>query len=57
MNIKQGIRQGLVILAVLFYLDIIGIPLFVGESVLFMFSVIIGLFALNYVRKDNQGSP
>jgi branched-chain amino acid transport system permease protein len=53
MNIKQGIRQGLVILAVLFYLDIIGIPLFVGKSVLVMFPVIIGLFALNYIRKDN----
>jgi len=54
MNIKLGLKQGLVILAVLFYLDLIGMPLFVGESILMMFAVLVGLFTLAYVRKDNQ---
>jgi branched-chain amino acid transport system permease protein len=53
----MGFRQGLVILAVFFYLDVIGIPLFVGESVLIMFAMIVGLFALSYVRKDNKEEP
>ncbi|MEJ2511894.1 MAG: hypothetical protein P8Y72_09900 [Anaerolineales bacterium] len=57
MNIKLGLKQGLVILAVLFYLDLIGMPVFVGESVLVMFAVIVGLFTLAYVRKDNQDQP
>ncbi|MEJ2486986.1 MAG: hypothetical protein P8Y68_14745 [Anaerolineales bacterium] len=57
MNIKLGLKQGLVILAVLFYLDLIGMPVFVGESVLIMFAVIVGLFTLAYVRKDNQDQP
>lgn len=53
MNIKQGFKQGLVILAVLFYLDVIGIPQFVGESILVVLAVIVGLFAMSYVRKEN----
>lgn len=57
MNIKQSIRQGLIILAVLFYLDIIGIPEFVGNSVLVMFAVIVGLFSLSHVRRTNREEP
>lgn len=57
MNIKQGFRQGLVILAVFFYLDLIGLPSFVGESVMVFFAVIVGLFVLSFVRKENQAEP
>ncbi len=57
MNIKQGIKQGLVVTAVLFYLDVIGLPLFVGESILVVLSVVVGLFAMGYVRKELQENP
>ena len=57
MKITKGFKQGLVILAVLFYLDLIGLPTFVGESILIVLAVIVGLFALNYVRKDNLEKP
>jgi branched-chain amino acid transport system permease protein len=57
MNIKQGFRQGLVVLAILFYLDIIGIPLFVGESAVVALAAIVGLFTLSYVRRDNREEP
>lgn len=54
MNIKKGSQQGLIVLGLFFYLDVIGIPLFVGSSVLVFFAVIVGLFALAFVRKENQ---
>ena len=57
MNIKQGIRQGLIILAVLFYLDVIGLPTFIGESALVGLAVIVGLFSMSFVRKDHQKEP
>ena len=57
MNITQGFKQGLIILAVLFYLDVIGIPLFVGGSVFWVLAVIVGLFSFNFVRKANLEEP
>jgi len=57
MNIKQGLKQGLIILAVFFYLDLIGIPSFVGESALVFFAVIVGLFTLSFVRRAQQRNP
>ena len=57
MNIKQGFQQGLVILAVFFYLDLIGLPTFIGESALVFFAVIVGLFALSFVRREHRKEP
>lgn len=54
MKIKQGIQQGLVILAVLFYLDLIGIPEFVGDSALLALSILVAVFAFMYVRRANR---
>lgn len=57
MKILQGLKQGLVILAVLFYLDVIGLPLYVEDSILVLFTVVVGLFAFNFVRKENKETP
>lgn len=57
MNIFQGFKQGLAVLAVLFYLDVIGIPLFIGERIFLVLAVLVGLFALNFVRKANLDEP
>ena len=57
MNIKRGFQQGLVILAVFFYLDLIGIPAFIGESVLVFFAALVGLFALSFVRREHRKEP
>lgn len=54
MKIKQGLKQGLIVLAVLVYLDLIGFPLFVEDSILMVFSVVIGLFAFIFVRRENK---
>ncbi|MEJ2758116.1 MAG: hypothetical protein P8046_06485 [Anaerolineales bacterium] len=57
MKIKQGLKQGLIVLAVLFYLDVIGFPLFIENSVLLVFSALIGIFAFMFVRKENKETP
>lgn len=54
MKIKKGIQQGLIILAVLIYLDLIGLPLFAEESIRLVFSVVVAGFALFFLRKDNE---
>jgi branched-chain amino acid transport system permease protein len=54
MKIKKGIQQGLVILAVLFYLDLIGIPVFVGDSARLVLSLVVAGMAFLYIRRENK---
>ena len=53
-KILQGLKQGLIILAVLFYLDVIGIPEFVEERAVVVLSVVVALLAFVFIRRANQ---
>jgi branched-chain amino acid transport system permease protein len=60
MNIKHGIRYGLIIMGIIFYLDLIGLPLTMGGSVVGFFAFLVGLFTVLFLRRrsvDQQPDP
>jgi branched-chain amino acid transport system permease protein len=54
MNLKAGIRYGLISLGVLFYLDVIGLPLTVSGAILPLYSIIVLLFAMFSLRNRSD---
>jgi branched-chain amino acid transport system permease protein len=57
MSIKDSIRQGLIALAILLYLDFIGFPVFFGTSAIPFFALTVGLLSLSYTRRAARSGP
>ncbi len=60
MNIKHGIRSGFITLAIIIYLDLIGLPKTMGSPVIALFTLLVGILSLTFLRKrsdDQQHNP
>lgn len=54
MRVLSSIRQGLIALAIILYLDLIGFPLYFGTSAITLFTVIVGLLSFVYIRQASR---
>jgi branched-chain amino acid transport system permease protein len=54
MDLKAGFRYGLITLGVILFLDLLGLPLTAGNSVLFLFSFVIVFLSLIFYRNQRN---
>jgi branched-chain amino acid transport system permease protein len=54
MNLRVGFRYGLITLGVIIFLDLLGLPLTAGNSVLFLFSFVIVLLSMAFFRNQQN---
>jgi len=52
MNLKDGIRSGLITFGIILFLDLLGLPLTAGSSIVPLFTILVGLFALLLLRSQ-----
>jgi branched-chain amino acid transport system permease protein len=57
MNWKKTIRSGLVIFAIMLYLDLIGFPLYFSELVIPLFGIITGVMSYAFTRQVKRKEP
>ena len=50
MYLKDGIRCGLITFGIILFLDLLGLPLTAGSSIVPLFAVLVGLIALLFLR-------
>ena len=50
MYLKDGIRCGLITFGIILFLDVLGLPLTAGSSIVPLFTVLVGLFAFLFLR-------
>ncbi len=50
MKLKDGIRSGLITLGILIYLDLLGLPLTSGNSIVVIFTLLVGVLSLLFLR-------
>jgi branched-chain amino acid transport system permease protein len=56
MNIKQGIRAGVITFGLILYLNLLGLPLTIGKSTVTVFSIIVGLTSIAFLRKREDSA-
>ncbi len=54
MRFKDGIRYGLITFGIILYLDLLGLPLTTGNSITVIFSLLVGLLSLLFLRNRSR---
>jgi branched-chain amino acid transport system permease protein len=60
MKLGDGLRFGLITFGVILFLDLLGLPLTAGSSIVFIFAGLVGLFSFLFLRKQvgqSRGLP